>query len=109
MGNSNMTTAPPPLLRLSPGDNVLIAARFLPQGSPVEIEGALFRLGSDLGLGHKVAARPIRAGGKIIKCNAPIGSATRDIAAGEHVHLHNMKSDYLPTFERGGAGLNPAS
>ena len=24
--------------------------------------------------------------------------ATRDIAAGEHVHLHNMKSDYLPTY-----------
>jgi len=29
-----------------------------------------------------------------------IGSATRDIAVGEHVHLHNMKSDYLPTYTR---------
>ena len=28
----------------------------------------------------------------------PIGSATRDIEPGEHVHLHNMKSDYLPTY-----------
>jgi hypothetical protein len=27
----------------------------------------------------------------------PIGSATRDIAVGEHVHLHNMKSDYIDT------------
>jgi len=28
----------------------------------------------------------------------PIGSATRAIKAGEHVHLHNMKSDYIPTY-----------
>jgi hypothetical protein len=28
----------------------------------------------------------------------PIGSATQDIAVGEHVHLHNMKSDYIQTF-----------
>jgi hypothetical protein len=27
-----------------------------------------------------------------------IGSATKDIAIGEHVHLHNMKSEYIPTF-----------
>lgn len=27
-----------------------------------------------------------------------IESATRAIEAGEHVHLHNMKSDYLPTY-----------
>ena len=40
------------------------------------------------------------AGEKIIKCRAPIGSATCPIATGAHVHLHNMKSDYLPTFIR---------
>jgi hypothetical protein len=27
-----------------------------------------------------------------------MGSATRDIVLGEHVHLHNMKSNYLPTY-----------
>ncbi len=52
-------------------------------------------------LGHKVAARDIAAGEKIVKYGAPIGSATRDIASGEHVHTHNVKSDYLPTFKRG--------
>jgi hypothetical protein len=30
----------------------------------------------------------------------PIGSAVCAIALGEHVHTHNIKSDYLPTFER---------
>ena len=51
-----------------------------------------------LSLGHKLAARDIRAGEKILKYRSPIGSATQDIAAGEHVHLHNMKSDYLQTY-----------
>lgn len=51
-----------------------------------------------LGLGHKIASRDIAAGEKIVKYGAPIGSATTAIPAGEHVHLHNMKSDYLPTF-----------
>ncbi|HRJ73596.1 MAG TPA: SAF domain-containing protein [Terrimicrobiaceae bacterium] len=42
--------------------------------------------------------RDIRTGEKILKYGVPIGSATCDIAFGEHVHLHNMKSDYLPTY-----------
>jgi hypothetical protein len=37
----------------------------------------------------------------VIKYGAPIGSATRDIAPGEYVHTHNLKSDYLPTLARG--------
>jgi hypothetical protein len=48
-----------------------------------------------------VAARPIPAGAKVIKYGAVIGSATRDIAPGEVVHTHNLRSDYLPTFLRG--------
>ena len=42
--------------------------------------------------------RHIAAGEKVLKYGAPIGSATRDIGQGEHVHLHNMRSDYLPTY-----------
>lgn len=100
----------PALLRLSPGDNVLIVARSLPAGSEVLVGDVWIRLTTALGLGHKVAAREIRAGEKIIKCHVPIGSSTRDIAIGEHVHLHNIKSDYLPTYERGGTRLEkPAS
>ena len=34
----------------------------------------------------------------LLKYGVSIGSALRDIAAGEHVHLHNMQSDYLPTY-----------
>jgi len=69
-------------LLLSPSDNVLIA-RVASKNVPV---------------GFKVARQAIGAGEKIIKWGAPIGSATCDIAAGEVVHLDNMKSDYLPTY-----------
>ena len=55
-------------------------------------------LDRDLGLGHKIALRDIEPGEKILKFGFPIGSATMAIAAGAHVHVHNMKSDYLPTY-----------
>jgi len=42
--------------------------------------------------------RRIEKSEKIIKFGAPIGSATETIDPGAHVHLHNMKSDYLRAF-----------
>jgi len=43
--------------------------------------------------GHKYALKPIKAGEHIIKYGMPIGHATVDIAAGEHVHTHNVKTN----------------
>jgi len=86
------------LIQLSGRDNVLIIARSLAKGESCQIAGQTFILPEPLGLGHKLASHDIKAGEKILKYGAPIGSATRAIARGEHVHLHNMKSDYLPTF-----------
>jgi hypothetical protein len=88
----------PFLIELSPRDNVLVVARSLAQGESYEICGDSFVLPKPLGLGHKIASRAIQTGEKILKYGAPIGSATQPIAKGDHVHLHNMKSDYLPTF-----------
>ena len=85
------------LLRLDPLDNVLVAIQTLDAGDSVTIDGRAFTVPCRLTLGHKLAALDIRCGEKILKYHMPIGSATRDIAAGEHVHLHNMKSDYMDT------------
>lgn len=85
-------------LQLSPADNVLVLTRTLNSGEFLEVGGVRRQLQGPLGLGHKIAACDIAPGEKIIKYGASIGSATVDIRAGEHVHLHNMKSDYLPTF-----------
>ena len=38
--------------------------------------------------GHKYALCDIKKGENIIKYGFPIGHATEDIAAGEHVHTH---------------------
>lgn len=69
--------------------------------------GTLIRLGDvevvvpvRLPIGHKIAARAIAAGEKIVKYGAPIGSASQAISAGEHAHTHNVQSDYIPTFLR---------
>ena len=87
-----------PAIRLSPADNILVLARSLNAGEEVLIGGVVHVLNTPLGLGHKIAAQKIAAGEKILKYGAPIGSAIAEIQPGEHVHLHNMKSDYLPTF-----------
>lgn len=83
---------------LSPDDNIVVLAKSFPAATVLVIAGKKCVLPSALGLGHKMASKVIRAGEKIIKYGVPIGSATRNIAVGDHVHLHNIQSDYLPTF-----------
>ena len=43
--------------------------------------------------GHKYALRDIKKGEDIIKYGNPIGHATEDIKKGEHVHVHNVKTN----------------
>jgi len=90
----------PRLLRLHPADNVLTVIATLEAGAQIRVGDAEVVVPTRLPLGHKVAARDIAAGEKIVKYGAPIGSASRAIAAGEHAHTHNVQSDYLPTFLR---------
>jgi hypothetical protein len=35
---------------------------------------------------------------KVLRYGAVIGHVTRDVAKGEHLHTHNLASDYLPTY-----------
>ncbi len=95
-------THDPRLLLLHPQDNVLIAVRTLEAGDELNLGVAKVPVAVRIVVGHKLAARRIAAGEKILKWGAPIGSATRDIAAGEHVHTHNMQSDYIPTYDKQG-------
>ena len=43
--------------------------------------------------GHKYALCDIKKGENIIKYGNPIGHATEDIKAGDHVHTHNVKTN----------------
>ncbi len=94
-------TAPVPdprLIRLAEPDNVLIISASLEAGDEVSIDGQSITMPQALSLGHKLAARPIAAGQTVLKYNFPIGIATADIPTGAHVHVHNMRSDYTPTY-----------
>jgi len=91
---------PPKLMLLHPDDNVLVCIAPVAAGERLVIDRAELRAVQDVGVGHKLARRPIAAGEKILKYGAPIGSATRAISPGQWVHMHNMKSDYIPTHDR---------
>lgn len=93
-----MTTNDPRLILLHPRDNVLVAAARLRAGETVGYDGWSVVLPADIPLGHKLARRDIAPGEKIVKYDAPIGSATAAIRAGDHAHVHNIKSDYTPTY-----------
>lgn len=52
---------------------------------------ALEQIG-DIPRGHKIALAPIAQGEQVIKYGYPIGIATQDIAKGEWVHTHNIRT-----------------
>ena len=86
-----------PFLLLHPDDNTLVARAHAPEGTEVETEAGPIRLTRPIPMAHKIARRPIPAGGTVLKYGMPIGVATADIAAGDHVHLHNIRSAYTPS------------
>ena len=86
------------LLLLSPTDNVLVLRDAIQVGEQIYVSGKSVMVERRIDLGHKLARTDIPTDNKVIKYGAPIGSTIVDIACGEHVHTHNIKSDYTPTY-----------
>jgi arabinonate dehydratase len=80
-------------VRLHAADNVVVAAREIPEGTAVG--GVTTR--RSIPRGHKVAVAPIAEGEPVRKYNQIIGFATRPIEPGDHVHTHNIE---FRAFER---------
>ena len=78
-----------PLIRLHVNDNVLVVRQPLALGQELPEFG--LRTRAQLPAGHKIAARRIAAGERVLKYNVVIGAASRDIEPGEHVHGHNLE------------------
>lgn len=97
-----------PLLLLHPDDNSLVARRSLEAGEEVVIDGETIRMPQAIALGHKVARSALQTGTEILKYGAPIGSTTQPVAKGEHLHLHNLKSDYIASHTRQGKSNSAA-
>lgn len=87
----------PRLLLLAEKDNVFVCREDIPEGASIRVGGRELILGKTVQRGHKVARHAIEPGDKVYKYGAPIGSAIASIAPGEHVHVHNVKSDYTPS------------
>ncbi len=92
------------LVLLHPDDNILVVAMPVRAGQALAIDGATVMASGEVAVGHKVARRALAAGDKVLKYGAPIGSMTAAAAAGEHVHMHNMKSDYIASHTRQATG-----
>lgn len=91
-----MTASPPRALRLDPADNVAVAVAELAVGEAVELPDGAVVVREPIRFGHKLALRPIAAGAPVVKYHETIGVASVAIAAGEHVHVHNVVSARLP-------------
>lgn len=85
---------------LHPDDNVLVLAEAIHTGQAIEIDGAMVVAPGDVAVGHKIARHALAVGDKVLKYGAPIGSMTTPAEAGAHVHMHNMKSDYIASHTR---------
>jgi hypothetical protein len=99
---TNQTSQLPPLLLLHPDDNIVVARRDIAAGESVQLDGESFRLPAAVELGHKLARRALAPDTRVLKYGAPIGSMKTAVARGEHVHLHNLRSDYIPSTTRDG-------
>jgi len=82
------TTAPSPVIRLDPADNVVVARIEIPAGTFIPGENVTTR--EAIPLGHKIAARAIRKGEPVLKYNTLIGFAGDDVAPGTRMHTHNV-------------------
>ena len=78
------------MVRITSRDTVAVALKPLKAGETVSFGEGELLLKEDLPMGHKAALRDIRKGEPVIKYGYPIGEATQDIPAGNHVHTHNL-------------------
>jgi altronate hydrolase len=82
-------------IRLHPNDDVVIARGQLVGGTTLMDEKVT--VAGLVPPGHKVATRGIAVGAPVKRYNQIIGFASRTIAPGDHVHLHNL---VMGTFDR---------
>ncbi len=85
---------PVPLHRLAvlldPADDVAIAKEMLAPGTVLTLAGRSVEVWQAVPAGHKVALRAVARGAPVRRYGQVIGFASRAVAPGEHVHVHNL-------------------
>jgi len=78
------------ILQMHPDDNVALCLTAVEIGDALAMGGVA---GEAIAPGHKIATAPIARGEPVLKYGQVIGIASQDIAAGAHVHVHNVSAD----------------
>jgi len=75
-------------------DNVATnVADAIPEGTTIQVNGKEITTRMPIPYGHKVALVLIPAGETVRKYGLSIGSASKEIQPGDHVHTHNVESN----------------
>jgi altronate hydrolase len=77
-------------IHLHPDDDVAVATIDLPPRMTISGPWGDVRVSKLVHTGHKLALRPVPLGGAVHRYGQIIGFATQEIAAGDHVHSHNL-------------------
>ena len=77
---------------ITAADNVATALEPISAGQTITAGASTVTAAEPIPRGHKIALRAIRAGDVVTKYGSAIGTASSDIAAGAHVHTHNVAS-----------------
>ena len=94
-----MTTAVN-IVVLAAADNVGIALRDIETNEAARSAGGSWIAAREaIPLGHKIALADIECGQAIVRFGVPVGIATKPIAPGQLVHIHNVRSRYLDNVE----------
>ncbi len=88
------------LILLHEDDNVFVVVAPIEAGDILTIGGGTLPAREGITVGHKIARHALAPGDKVIKYGAPIGSMTGHAQAGDWIHMHNMKSDYIAAHSR---------
>lgn len=79
------------VLKVHPGDNVIVALTDLKAGEEITFEGKVFVLKSDVSAKHKFAERRFETGEEIIMYGVLVGKAQNVIEEGEWINVFNVK------------------
>ncbi len=94
-------------VRLHDNDNVVTARVDIVPETPIPGEDVVST--GQISAGHKIATRRIAAGDPIRKYDQIIGFASQDIAAGAHVHVHNVEMQDFARDYAFGRDVRPTS
>lgn len=81
------------LIMISDLDSVAVALCEIKAGEVLSVNDKEVTVLNDIPFGHKVALVDIKENENIIKYGQPIGHARCDIKKGEHIHVHNLKTN----------------